>query len=76
MGALFPAFRGTKESHSVLTPAISHVISIQNNQYHTLAYFGSPCSKPHQIYKPKYSRPFPDSFYRSHQTWLRQKKAV
>ena len=49
MGALFPAFRGTKEGQSVLLAmAVFQVSLILNNEYAKVAYLGATCPKPHQ----------------------------
>lgn len=44
MGFLFPASGGIKEGQSVFfAPAVSQVTLTQDNQYATLAYFGTTC---------------------------------
>ena len=47
-GRLTSYFHGDREEgQSVLGPAVSQVILIQNNQYSTLAYLGTACPGPH-----------------------------
>lgn len=41
MGDLFSAFRRIEEGLSILVPAVSHIVSIQNNEYAIVLHYGA-----------------------------------
>ena len=53
MRDLFPVFRGTEEGLSVLAPAVSQRVSVQNNQYAIVVHFGASALGPHRGKNPK-----------------------